>query len=89
MLTLLLALLAQDPYEMGREYGLNRELPMDERLEPGSWYGTPGIRPRNNLLPDRRRPDERYRDRDDRDVELERFEQLFERRVRLPRRDIP
>jgi hypothetical protein len=89
MLSLLFAVLIQDPYEMGRQYGLNRELPMDERVEPNSWYGTPGLRPRDNWLQDRRPPQERWRDRSDPDVELERFEQLFDRRYRLPRRDIP
>lgn len=96
LILFLTALLGQDPYELARDRGLNRELP---RLEdPGLWYGTPGVEPGNDLIgPLReliRRP-EGLRDFRPRkipgyvDPDLERFNRLYERGVELPRTEIP
>lgn len=89
-------LLAQDPYELARDRGLNRELP---RLDdPGLWYGTPGVRPGYDLIGPLRELNRRpeglldFRPRKDPgyvDPDLRRFDRLYERGVELPRTEVP
>lgn len=94
MLTFLLLLLAQDPFDPSEDRGLNRELPRDYG-NPGLWYGTPRVRPGNDLIPPLRelRAEPRhwldFRPRKDPDPEVERFHRLFERGIELPRTEIP
>ena len=99
MIILLLAVLTttQDPWELGRDRGLNKEIPRDYG-NPGLWYGTPGVRPGDDLIgPIRRlnrRPEGLYdfhprRDPGYQDPDLERFNRIYERGLELPRRDVP
>jgi hypothetical protein len=96
LILFLTALLSQDPYELGRDRGLNKELP---RLDdPGSWYGTPGVRPGNDLIGPLRElirrpeglPDFRPRKVPGYvDPDLERFNRIYERGLELPRTEVP
>ena len=94
---LLAALTTQDPWEQGRDRGLNKELPRDYG-NPGLWYGTPGVMPGNDLIgPLRELNRDPHRLFDFRprrlpgteDPELKRFNQYYERGLQLPRRDMP
>ena len=98
MVLLLTALMTpQDPAELARDRGLNKELPRDHG-NPGVWYGTPGVRPGGDLIRPIleliRRPDGLFdfrprRDPGYEDADLERFNRIYERGLALPRRDIP
>ncbi|HEX7899559.1 MAG TPA: hypothetical protein VF950_17455 [Planctomycetota bacterium] len=98
MWILLLAVLAtQDPWDLGRDRGLNKEQPRDYG-NPGLWYGTPGVVPGNDLI---RPVRELVRDPDRlldfrprkipgyQDPELQRFNRIYERGLELPRRELP
>jgi hypothetical protein len=98
MLTLLLAaLLTQDPAELARDRGLNKERPRDH-ANPGLWYGQPGVRPGGDLIAPIleliRRPEGLFDFRPRRDpgyenADLERFNRIYEQGLELPRRDVP
>lgn len=99
MMTLLLAALmtTQDPWELGRDRGLNKEAPRDYG-NPGLWYGTPGVRPGGDLIAPIldliRRPEGLFDFRPRRDPgyvdpDRERFDRIHERGLELRRRDVP
>lgn len=97
MILLLAALMTpQDPWELGRDRGLNKELPRDSG-NPGLWYGTPGVRPGGDLIRPIldliRRPEGIFdfrprRDPGYEDADLERFNRVYERGLELPRREL-